>query len=223
MSEPLEQRPTPPRRRRFDPHRRERIARAAIEVIGERGVEGLTHRAVAAAADVPIAGTTYHYKDKEELLTAALELCVADYAALMAAIPAADPAMTIEGIIDQTAEALIGCFTTERTLTTVQLELYVAAIRRPALRPIADRFTEATRTMYAHYTDTDTAALLTDTAQGITLRGIATDTPPTAEQISALLRHCLSHHRPPRGHHDEGYAAPARSPMNIAAPPEQYR
>ncbi|GAA5093038.1 TetR/AcrR family transcriptional regulator [Nocardia iowensis] len=181
----------PVRRRRFDPNRRERIAHAAIQVIGERGVEGLTHRAVAEAADVPIAGTTYHYKDKEDLLTAALEICVADYAALMAAIPRTDPAKTIEQIIDQTADALIGCFTTERTITTVQLELYVAAIRRPALRPIADRFTEATRTMYAHYTDPDTAALLTDTAQGITLRGMATDIPPTGEQIRNLLIRCL--------------------------------
>lgn len=191
MSELIEERRKPSRRRRFDPERRERIARAAIEVIGQRGVEGLTHRAVAAVADVPIAGTTYHYRDKEELLVAALELCVADYAALMAAIPESDPDLTITGIIDQTAHALIGCFTTERTLTTVQLELYVAAIRRPALRPIADRFTAATRAMYAHYTDPGTAALLTDTAQGITLRGIATDTPPTAEQISAELTRCL--------------------------------
>ncbi|WP_063726326.1 TetR/AcrR family transcriptional regulator [Nocardia brasiliensis] len=191
MEELIENQPTSLRRRRFDPNRRERIARAAIEVIGERGVEGLTHRAVAAAADVPIAGTTYHYKDKEELLAAALELCVSDYAALMAAIPGSDPAMTIAGIIDQTAHALVECFTTERTRTTVQLELYIAAIRRPSLRPIADRFTEATRTMYTHYTDPATAALLTDTAQGITLRGIATDTPPTAQQIGDLLTRCL--------------------------------
>ncbi|MGV9411616.1 TetR/AcrR family transcriptional regulator [Nocardia sp. NPDC003693] len=191
MGERIKEQPTAVRRRRFDPNRRERIARAAIEVIGERGVEGLTHRAVAAAADVPIAGTTYHYRDKEELLAAALELCVSDYAAIMAAIPGADPGMTITGIIEQTAHALIDCFTTERTRTTVQLELYVAAIRRPALRPIADRFTEATRTMYAHYTDPDTAALLTDTAQGITLRGIATDAPPTSEQIRNLLTRCL--------------------------------
>ncbi|MEV6279255.1 TetR family transcriptional regulator [Nocardia sp. NPDC051832] len=191
MSEAVEAPARTARRRRFDPHRRERIARAAIEVIGERGIEGLTHRAVAAAADVPIAGTTYHYKDKEDLLVAALELCVADYAALMAAIPDSDPAMTIEGIIEQTAHALVACFTTERTVTTVQLELYVAAIRRPGLRAIADRFTAATRAMYAHYTDAETAALLTDTAQGITLRGIATDAPPTAPQISLMLGRCL--------------------------------
>ncbi|WP_194813661.1 TetR/AcrR family transcriptional regulator [Nocardia sp. XZ_19_385] len=179
------------RRRRFDPNRRERIARAAIRVIGERGVEGLTHRAVAEAADVPIAGTTYHYKDKEDLLAAALEICVADYAAIMAAIPASHPEFTIGQLVDQTATALIGCFGPDRTITTVQLELYIAAIRRPGLRPIADRFTAATRTMYSHYTDPDTAALLTDVAQGITLRGMATTNPPSEEQIRSQLLRCL--------------------------------
>ncbi|WP_029903901.1 ABC-F family ATP-binding cassette domain-containing protein [Nocardia brasiliensis] len=97
----------------------------------------------------------------------------------MAAIPDAQPGYNIAEIIDQTADALVGCcFTTERSVTTVQLELYVAAIRRPALRSIADHFTAASRAMYAHYTDADTAELLTDTAQGMTLRGIASDRPP---------------------------------------------
>ncbi|WP_405134220.1 TetR/AcrR family transcriptional regulator [Nocardia sp. NBC_01388] len=181
----------PVRRRRFDPERRDRIARAAIAVIGERGVEGLTHRAVAEAADVPIAGTTYHYKDKEDLLAAALEICVAEYAATMAAIPQTNPGMSIGEVIDLTAKALVDCFGPQRTVTTVQLELYVAAIRRPGLRPIADRFTEATRTLYAHYTDPGTATLLADTAQGITLRGMATTVPPTEDQIRALLTRCL--------------------------------
>ncbi|NNH75262.1 TetR family transcriptional regulator [Nocardia uniformis] len=191
MTEAAEERPKQVRRRRFDPNRRERIARAAVQVIGERGVEGLTHRAVAEAADVPIAGTTYHFTGKEELLAAALEICVGDYEAIMASIVEDGPTRTIAEIIDQTATALVDCFSNERVVTTVQLELYVAAIRRPALRPIADRFTEATRTMYAHYTDADTAALLTDTAQGLTLRGMATDTPPTTDRIRELLTRCL--------------------------------
>jgi TetR/AcrR family transcriptional regulator, regulator of biofilm formation and stress response len=181
----------PTRRRRFDPHRRERIAHAAIQVIGERGVEGLTHRAVAEAADVPIAGTTYHFKDKEDLLAAALEICVADYETVMATIPTMRPDLSITALIEQTAAALVDCFGPARTLTTVQLELYVAAIRRPALRPIADRFTQATRTMYAHYTDPETADLLTDTAQGITLRGMAATTPPTEDHIRRMLTRCL--------------------------------
>jgi len=44
--------------RRYDPDRRQRIIDAAIAVVGERGIAGLSHRSVAAAADVPLGSTT---------------------------------------------------------------------------------------------------------------------------------------------------------------------
>lgn len=47
--------------RRYDPERRQRIIDAAITVVGERGIAALSHRAVAAAADVPLGSTTYHF------------------------------------------------------------------------------------------------------------------------------------------------------------------
>src|SRR3954451_18472901 len=55
-----------------DPGRRERIAEAAIAVVAERGVEGVTHRAVAAAAGVPLGSTTYHFATLDDLLVVAL-------------------------------------------------------------------------------------------------------------------------------------------------------
>src|SRR3954454_18360884 len=56
-----------------DPGRRERIANAAIAVVAERGVEGVTHRAVAAAAGVPLGSTTYHFATLDDLLVMALQ------------------------------------------------------------------------------------------------------------------------------------------------------
>src|ERR1700741_333272 len=55
-----------------DPGRREKIANAAIAVVAERGVEGVTHRAVAAVADVPLGSTTYHFATLDDLLVVAL-------------------------------------------------------------------------------------------------------------------------------------------------------
>ena len=55
------------RSRRFDPHRRERILDAAIEVIAEHGVAGTTHRLIAAAADVPLGSLTYHFASLADL------------------------------------------------------------------------------------------------------------------------------------------------------------
>lgn len=58
--------------RRYDPERRQRIIDAAIRVVGEKGIGGLSHRSVAAAADVPLGSTTYHFKTLDELLVATL-------------------------------------------------------------------------------------------------------------------------------------------------------
>lgn len=50
--------PATPRRRHSDKPRREVIAEAAERVLPARGVEGLTHRAAAEEAGVPLGSTT---------------------------------------------------------------------------------------------------------------------------------------------------------------------
>jgi len=54
--------------------RREEILRAALRVIGARGADSVTHRAVAAEAGVPLSATTYYFASKEELLEHSLLL-----------------------------------------------------------------------------------------------------------------------------------------------------
>ena len=48
--------------------RREEILRATLRVIGARGADAVTHRAVAAEAGVPVSATTYYFASKDELL-----------------------------------------------------------------------------------------------------------------------------------------------------------
>jgi TetR/AcrR family transcriptional regulator, regulator of biofilm formation and stress response len=54
--------------------RREAILRATLRVIGARGADAVTHRAVAAEAGVPLSATTYYFGSKEALLQEALSL-----------------------------------------------------------------------------------------------------------------------------------------------------
>jgi DNA-binding transcriptional regulator YbjK len=54
--------------------RREEILRATLRLIGERGADAVTHRAVAEAAGVPLSATTYYFASKEQLLEQALLL-----------------------------------------------------------------------------------------------------------------------------------------------------
>ncbi|WNE95891.1 TetR family transcriptional regulator [Streptomyces luomodiensis] len=132
--------------RRYDPERRQRIIDAAITVVGERGIGALSHRTVAAAADVPLGSTTYHFASLDDLLVAALEQVSAEWVADMerwerdtaAEVPLAD-AMT--GLMEELLEG-------DRKRLELEYELYVAALRRTPVRPIV-----------AAYLD-DTAALL---------------------------------------------------------------
>lgn len=50
---------------------RAKIAAAAIDVLAEHGIAGITHRLVAEAADVPLAATTYYYESKLDIIRAA--------------------------------------------------------------------------------------------------------------------------------------------------------
>lgn len=58
---------------------RARIAQGAIEVLARAGVAGLTHRAVAKAAGVGLAATTYHFEAKADILAEASRVLLAGY------------------------------------------------------------------------------------------------------------------------------------------------
>ena len=54
--------------------RREEILRATLRLIGLRGADAVTHRAVAEEAAVPLSATTYYFASKDQLLEEALLL-----------------------------------------------------------------------------------------------------------------------------------------------------
>ncbi len=72
-----------------DPGRRDRIAAAALEVALAQGVHAVSHRAVAAAAGVPLGSTTYHFRTLDDLLAAAMGRAAAAFAAELDAWDAA--------------------------------------------------------------------------------------------------------------------------------------
>jgi len=51
--------------------RRQQILDATLRIIVREGMRGVRHRAVAAEAGVPLAATTYYFRDIEDLITAA--------------------------------------------------------------------------------------------------------------------------------------------------------
>ncbi|MEU6357639.1 TetR family transcriptional regulator C-terminal domain-containing protein [Streptomyces sp. NPDC047072] len=171
--------------RRHDPERRQRIIDAAIRVVGEKGLAGLSHRTAAAEADVPLGSTTYHFKSLDELMVAALRQANEGFAKVVAARggledPDADLAVELAGWM---GEWLAG----DRTGVELEYELYLAALRRPALRPVAAEWADHLAALVARHTDPVTARALVALMDGICLQVLLTGVPYDEEYAREVL------------------------------------
>ena len=158
--------------RRYDPERRQRIIDAAIRVVGAKGLAGLSHRSVAAEADVPLGSTTYHFETLDELMVAALRQANEGFAKVIAARGALDDervdlAGELAGLL---GEWLAG----DRTSVELECELYLAALRRPALRPVATEWAGSLAGILSRRTDPVTARALVALLDGLCLQVLLT-------------------------------------------------
>ncbi|MFF2526174.1 TetR/AcrR family transcriptional regulator [Streptomyces liangshanensis] len=174
--------------RRYDPDRRQRITDAALRVVGNNGIAGLSHRTVAAEADVPLGSTTYHFASLDEMLAAALRQVNEGFAAAVRDSEAlADPAC------DMAAELarIIGVWLAgDRTGVELEFDLYLSALRRPVLRPVAAEWADAVAEILARRTDPVTARGLVALIDGICLQVLLTDAvydPAYAREMLARL------------------------------------
>ncbi|MFE5622486.1 TetR/AcrR family transcriptional regulator [Streptomyces virginiae] len=176
--------------RRYDPDRRQRIIDAAIRVVGAKGIAGLSHRSAAAEADVPLGSTTYHFKTLDDLLVAALRQANEGFARTVAQAPVlADPDADLAGALAR----LLGEFlAADRGRVELEYELYLAALRRPALRPVAAEWCEAACRALTPRTDPVTARALVAAMDGISLQVLLTDAeydePYAREVLARVLR-----------------------------------
>ena len=133
--------------------RREEILRAALRLIGSRGMHAVTHRDVAREAEVPLGSTTYYFATKEELLREALRLFVAEEAERLRAAARrfegvrAEPAAVVDAVLAEIGDTL-----TRPVEQVAQFELYLEATRSPVLA-------EEAKACFAAYEEIATAAL----------------------------------------------------------------
>jgi TetR/AcrR family transcriptional regulator, regulator of biofilm formation and stress response len=185
--------------RRYDPGRRQRIVDAAVRVVAERGVAALSHRAVAAEADVPLGSTTYHFTDRDELLLAALrqvnEAWVADFTRWADGV---DPAGPLAAELARFVGDCVG--EGRRARTELEYELYVAGLRHPAVRPMAAECLDTMAALLRRrlVPDETTARALVALADGLLLQLLLTGReyePGQAEAAFARLL-CRTGSRP---------------------------
>lgn len=171
--------------RRYDPERRGRIIDAAIRVVGRSGIAGLSHRTVAAEADVPLGSTTYHFTSLDELLVAALRQVNETFAVyLQESRTLADPECDVAA---ELARLMGDWLAGERTGVELEYELYLAALRRPALRPVAAEWCDGVAEALAGRTDPVTVRALVAMMDGLCLQALLTGTPYDEEYAREML------------------------------------
>ncbi len=118
--------------------RREAIVAAAARMVAEAGPDAVAHRAVAAAAGVPLAATTYYFRDLDDLLVAAVTRVgdqeTAAAAALVAALPAARRSTRETAAV--VVDVLLGAGRRSDDQLQAYYERWLAGGRHPVLRPV---------------------------------------------------------------------------------------
>ncbi|MBT2402232.1 MULTISPECIES: TetR/AcrR family transcriptional regulator [unclassified Streptomyces] len=179
--------------RRYDPERRQRIIDAAIRVVGAKGIAGLSHRSVAAEADVPLGSTTYHFKTLDDLLVAALRQANEAFTVPPPA-PGDDLARSLARLLGELLSA-------DRGRAELEYELYLEALRRPALRPVAAQWCESVTAALAQRVDPVTARALVAVMDGICLQVLLTDTEYDEPYARDILGRVLRPGEPFRSRH----------------------
>ncbi|GAA3006049.1 TetR/AcrR family transcriptional regulator [Kitasatospora sp. NPDC127116] len=119
------------------------IADAAIDLIADAGLRGLTHRAVDDASGLPAGSTSNLARTRaallELVLTRIVERETADYPVLVEGELPAAAVPPRELLAEVGAEVLFQALTGGRRITLARLELALEATRRPELRSLYDR------------------------------------------------------------------------------------
>jgi DNA-binding transcriptional regulator YbjK len=165
------------------------------------GADAVTHRRVAAEAGLPLASTTYYFDSKEHLLTAALERAAERDIARLQAILSQDPqepadplGLVVDAILDPLEDNDLSC----RASLLATYALVLEAARRPALRGIHRRWTEAyidalSRLLQLAGSDDprSDAAILLAAADGLLVEQLASDrmaeVAPQLRRLAAAL------------------------------------
>lgn len=172
--------------RRLDPHRRDRIIDACLQVIGEVGVAGTSHRKVATVADVSLGSMTYHFEGMDDLL----RLAFARFADTVADTfqrrlsAAADVVAARQVVVDLIMNEVLG---TDRELVLTH-ELYTLAARRPEYRSITESWMSRSRAALEQHFDPVTARILDALIEGLTIHRALDDKPMSEELVTDAVK-----------------------------------
>jgi DNA-binding transcriptional regulator YbjK len=183
------------------PSRSDLVADTALALLAERGMRGLTHRAVDEAAGLPQGSTSNLARTRQALLELAVRRLADREARVLALHEMPDPRAGTGPLADALALAAHRALTRNRELTLARYELALEATRRPALRAYFDatgaRFREQLAALVTGMGSTDPARhtlSLVAWADGLMFSCVAGSfgaQVPSLEEVRAGLRELL--------------------------------
>jgi DNA-binding transcriptional regulator YbjK len=115
------------------------VADAALALLAERGMRGLTHRAVDEAAGLPLGSTSNVARTRQALLELAVRRHAEREARVLAPEEMPEPSGGLDALTEGLALAVHRSLTRNRALLIARYELALEATRRPELRAYYDR------------------------------------------------------------------------------------
>jgi DNA-binding transcriptional regulator YbjK len=171
--------------RRHDPDRKDRIIDAAIAVIAEHGVAGTTHRLIAKAADVPLGSLTYHFTSLEDLRCQAFrrhaERMSVIYEAHFRGVESRDQ------LVEAVTDLIEGDAGASASDWAIAYELYLAALREPALREVTETWMRASRAVLERFVDPTTARGIDALIEGLVMHKTLSTGPVSRQDIRTIV------------------------------------
>lgn len=163
---------------------KEKIIRAAAEIIRRDGLQACTHRSVAEEAGVSLGTTTYQFATLDALLSAVMQLAIDEFAEGTRHWLALNNQGEAEAVLTR----FVLWTLSERSRLNAEYELFVAAVSRPLLRPCAMNWLYVHETLlieYLHLTPEQARAAVSFIDAWL-MRGILDE--PDAVLNEALIR-----------------------------------
>jgi DNA-binding transcriptional regulator YbjK len=171
--------------RRYDPDRKSRIIDAALDVIAEHGVAGTTHRRIAAAADVPLGSLTYHFAGLDDLL----EQAFTRHAERMSPFYEAhfQRVRSRADLVDAVTDLVHGDAGADTHDWVIAYELYLAALRNPALRTVTESWMRRSRAVLERFVDPVTARGVDGLIEGLVMHKTLSTAPVSRADTRTIV------------------------------------
>ena len=171
--------------RRFDPDRRARILQATLDLIAEHGFAAITHRRVAATADVPLGSMTYHFANLEELLTEAFRLLAVRVSDEFAQHlqKASDQGEAIEAVVD----LIVGQHRISARNMLLSYELYAYAARNPMQRMVMWEWMQKSRSALEQHFAPPAARMIDAMIEGLTIHRSIDPDPAKRNEVRTII------------------------------------